>query len=331
VTSEFAGRAFSLLGVEIGLCSNYPEMLFDDEYFKGKGAYLHSLISNFNNLEEIPYSDRHDAYFVLIDDENLPFNIQDSYGTVSISGPLRRLETGSSDKRATIFGNMGIFSKYLIRILETRGIYSFHSTSFYDPKTEHLYLVLGGTGAGKSAVLLSAIDRGFEVFGTELTHASIEDGKLRFHKGSLFQNCRVGNLVEDFPRLIDKFDIKDLPYTDVWHKYVSIDFGSISTERDSLDDPKLTIIFPRIESYREVPERYKLGVGSLSQRIFENLCEKVIPPTYVFGTHFQETIDTSEDTIRRNEFAEFFVEKARIDSVWKSLANPQMCLDEIVD
>ena len=205
MSANLSHRALSLLGVEIGLVSNYRAILQDDEYFKGAGTKLHSLLSNFHHLTEIPFSPLHHAYVVIVDSDLLPFSSSMTERELYISGPIRRLEETAVDKRSSIFGNMGLFSKFTIQMLERQGWYSFHATSFYRRASGQLFIVLGGTGSGKSTVLLKAIDAGYEVFSTELTHVRHRDGVFEFYKGSVVQNCRVGNLVEDFPSLIERF------------------------------------------------------------------------------------------------------------------------------
>ena len=217
-------RLFSLLGMKIQLTSNYRDILYDDEYFLGKRGKLHSLLSNFHELVPLP-SDSEDQVDVRIRIEdkrqkNLTMSISDR--TYHFIGPIKEMEEDVDDKRASIFGNMGIFSKIMVRELEHQGIFSFHSTSFVQPGTNRLYLVLGSSGAGKSSVLLKAVKDGMQVFGTELTHFRILNNKIVFYKGSLWQNCRMGNLVEDFPSLLDTFSIDYTPKGNPWQQYLSV-------------------------------------------------------------------------------------------------------------
>jgi hypothetical protein len=322
-------RAFSVLGIEFGIISNTNSGVSDNEYFSSK-SQLHSLLSNFRHIVDIPFTENHHAYIIINDYPAAPFSIKTDNNLMMISGPITKLEQEISDKRESIFGNMGILSKYIISILEYHGIFSFHSTSFFDPSSNRLYLVLGGSGAGKSTVLLAALEQNFQVFGTELTHISIQNGKTIFHKGSLIQNCRVGNLVEDFPNLIQKLEIPELPTANIWHSYRSVDLTAFAYPQEKIVDPALTIIFPKIESDRKVPEQFKVKQNSLESKIFENLCEKTSTQSYVYGIYFTPSLDTLESQLHRSEFARQFTKSTRIEAVWKSLANPHMCLMNIV-
>ena len=329
MVSTLYSRAFSVLGVEFGIISNTSSGIADEEYFCGT-THLHSLLSNFRHLVSIPYTGNHHASIIITDDDRLPFSLTTEGDTMYVSGPITQLEQSTADKRSSIFGNMGIVSKFMIAVMERHGIYSFHSTSFYDPATKRLFLVLGESGAGKSTVLLAALEKNLEVFGTELTHVSIQQDKTVFHKGSLIQNCRVGNLVEDFPELQAPLHITGLPTTNVWHSYLSVDLTERAFPQEELIDPAVTVLFPKIESDRKVPEQFQMGTKRLDEKIFRNLCEKTGAATYAYGKHFCPALDTPQAETRRAAFALEFTRTTRIDAVWKTLANPHMCLQQIV-
>ncbi len=322
-------RAFSILGVEFAIVSNSPSAIMDDEYFNST-TQLHSLLSNFRHIVHIPYKGSHHGYIVITDQADLPFSLHKYGNTLYISGNITALETRNPDKRSSPFGNMGIVTKFITSVMEQHGIFSFHSTSFYDSAKERLFLVLGESGAGKSTVLLAALEKRLQVFGTELTHVSIQNGQTIFHKGSLVQNCRVGNLVDDFPNLVDLLQIQNLPSINVWHSYLSVDLSSHAFAEEQLVNPATTILFPKIESDRIVPEQFIMKTDRLNEKIFMNLCEKTALANYVYGKHFCPSIDTPEAEIRREQFAREFVRTTRIEAVWKTLANPHMCLDNIV-
>ncbi len=324
-------RRFSLLGMQVELVSNYQDIIADDEYFMSKGACLHSLLSNFHQL--LPADD--DAgvdlqVFISDEPEGSGLKLERREGIYRFIGPIRELERHAGDKRAAIFGNMGIFSKILVRELERRGIFSFHSTSFIIPGTDRLVLVLGGSGAGKSTVLLRAVIAEQEIFGTELTHLQFREDGIRFLKGSLWQNCKMGNIVEDFPALLDTFGIDSVPEGNPWKQYRSIDMRPWSYAADWIDNPQVTILFPRIEQERSRPERYTLSPEGIAYPVYENLSDKVSPPSAVYRKFFIPSLDEGDDQRRRMAVAERFVREAGIDSVWKVLTSPDECLDTII-
>jgi len=328
-------RAFSLLGAKISLISNNKSILFDDEYFLGKGAHLYSLLSNFHILN--PILNENDTamemIFKVVDKPDTEIKFESHGSVYKISGPIKELEDSARDKRASIFGNMGIFSKVVVRELEKLGIFSFHSTSFVHPTTNILYLVLGRSGSGKSTVLLKAITKNLQVFGTELTHIRIVDRRVIFMKGSLWQNCRMGNLVEDFPSLLEKFNINYTPNGNPWQQYISVDMNPWQYPKDIMIDPKVIILYPRIESERNSPERYKLDSADTAGNaytIFENLSDKVSPPSLLYKKFFIPSVDNREDQIRRMATAEEFIRYANIIAEWKIMTSPDACLDTLL-
>jgi len=325
-------RAFSLLGMKIGIISNYKKILFDDEYFLGKGGHLHSLLSNFYELKPIAYSSNEDMdiIFNLINKKNKEFNFQSNGSIYEISGPIKENEETFFDKRSSIFGNMGIFSKVLIRELEKRSIFSFHSTCFVHPTTNTIFLVLGSSGAGKSTVLLKAIREKMQVFGTELVHFFVENKDVIFLKGSIWQNCRMGNLVIDFPLLLEKFKITYHKKGNPWQEYISINMKKWQYPENKIINPEVIILFPRIESERKVPERIKIDVSNTAYQLFGSLSDKVSPPSLVYKKYFVSSVDNHEDQVKRMLATNNFIKFTKIKAAWKILASPEECLDHLI-
>jgi hypothetical protein len=324
-------RAFELQGMNIGILSDIEEIISDDEYFKSKGGYLHSLLSNFNSLNEISSELPMDMFFEIRNDSAAKeFSLEVDGSTYCLSGRIEKCEKETSDKRSSIFGNMGIFSKIAVRELEKMGVFSFHSTSFCKPGENRLYLVLGGSGAGKSSVLLKAQTENLNVFGTELTHFRVNEGKLQLMMGSLWQNCRMGNLVVDFPQLLDKYGILYSGEGNPWHQYKSVDMGRWKAQSSVLDNPEVVLLFPRIESERENNVVFKSSADKKDYEIYSNLADKVSPPSMLYRSYFIPSIDDDESQKRRMKAASDFLNAANIIDCWEILANPAQCLNGII-
>jgi hypothetical protein len=330
MTDEFYYRAFANLNIQVGICSNFKANIYDEEYFSGQGTKLHSLLSNFHRLKEVTFSLSNDTNFYLIDMKSCPLNVDICTKNVYLTGDIQELEGRPKDKRKAIFGNMGFFSKLMIRALEHKGTYSFHSVSFICPKNNTLYLVLGGTGAGKSVVLLSALEKGCKLFGSELTHFSIVDSKVLFHKGSLAVNCRVGNLVEDFPSFAKRFKIYNLPTSSIWDCYRSVDMSELQAEQDILEDPDIILILPRIEAQRRVPTISKVDHHKLKGYLFDNICEKISPPSIIGERYLLPALDSFELQTSRMEAIIKFCDRARVTASYQVLAAPDNCLEGIM-
>jgi len=324
-------RAFELQGMKIGLISDYERIIFDDEYFLSKGGHLHSLLSNFNCLNEISTDLPVDMIFEVKNEaESGTFFLETEDSSYILSGPVEQCEEETTDKRSSIFGNMGVFSKIVVGELEKRGVFSFHSTSFCRTGENRLYLVLGGSGAGKSSVLLKAQTENLSVFGTELTHFSLSGGKLRMMMGSLWQNCRMGNLVVDFPELLDKYSISYSSGGDPWHQYKSVDMGEWKAESSFFDNPEVVLLFPRIESERKNNVIFRSSADEKVYKIYNNLADKVSPPSMLYGKFFNPSFDDAESQKRRMKAAAEFLNAANIIDCWEILASPAQCLDGII-
>ncbi|HAK45694.1 MAG TPA: hypothetical protein DCO79_07235 [Spirochaeta sp.] len=329
--SSIIKRAFELQGMKIGLISDFHDIITDDEYFMSKGGHLHSLLSNFNSLNEISSTLPMDVIFEVKNISGAEeFSLEVDGSNYYLSGPVERCEKECSDKRSSIFGNMGFFSKVAVLELEKRGIFSFHSTSFCKEDENRLYLVLGGSGAGKSSVLLKAQTANMNVFGTELTHFSLNDGKLKLMEGSLWQNCRMGNLVIDFPELLGKYGIDWSGEGDPWYQYKSVDLGDWKAGKAVLEDPELVLLFPRIESERENSVIFRSSAEKKDYKIYNNLADKVSPPSMLYGTYFIPSIDDDESQKLRMKAAIDFRRTANIIDCWEILASPAQCLDGII-
>lgn len=323
-------RSFSILGVEAGIIFNYQSILNDDEYFLDKGSYLHSLLSNFNRLEEISFSSNHDFYLYIINIKGFPLEVEIGLRNVYCSGDILSFEKNALDKRKSIFGNMGLFSKILLRFLEKKGIFSFHSTAMYSQTKKILYLVLGESGSGKSTVLLAGLRKGLKLFGTELVHFQIKNEQVLFYKGSTIMNCRKENLIEDFPELIDKFNIKNLHKTRKQCLYLPVDMGSLQTENNIFKNPKMVLIFPRIEKFIQKVVISEVNTLDIQNLIFDNLSQKISPASILYDKYFVPSVDNRRLQLFRMEMARQFCKKADIQSIWNVLASPQNCLDKIL-
>jgi hypothetical protein len=320
-------RCFSLLGMKFLLETNRGECIADDEYFLGKGSHLHSLLSNFHRIDEIDDSGEPDLTLSIVDfaGPRIAFS-KTGEGRYLIAGAISDNERACADKRSCIFGNMGLFSKLLVRELECRGIFSMHSTSFFDRGRNRLYIVMGDSGSGKSTMLLRAISMGgIEVFGTELTHFSFGSAGPKMIKGSLWQNCRMGNLVYDFPALLERFGL-GVPEGDPWHAYESVSLHDIQVPEDILGSALIVLVMPRIEGERVNSSSRIVPKESLRMALFQNLSDKVTPPTFLWGKQFVPSLDDAKSQSARMDAAERFLSEASIVECRDVLSSPSECL-----
>ena len=197
-------RAVKIVEARIGLVSNNEKLITEARYFEGQ--VMESLLTDIHSIEPIPFSDDLDSCFVVIDDPNIQPQVKITEKVCTATGDFSRYEKECSDNRYSLFGNLGLFFKYLLVTLERyHQIYSFHASSMYSPSRDTLLLVVGGAGAGKTVFLLKGLEDDWKIFSTEMTHFRFTDKGYEFYMGSLYDNIRLGNLIYDFPKANEIF------------------------------------------------------------------------------------------------------------------------------
>ena len=323
-------KGIKILGTVIGVASNNKEIISDPEYFEGKGQHLHSLLSNFHKLEEVDFSLSQAFFYVLDLDREKPEIFYNSRrDQIFVVGNFGKLEKTTPDKRPTLFGNMGLFNRFCLLCLERfSGIYSLHATSAYDPEKNELFIIVGSSGSGKSAVLLSAISHNLKLFSSEMTHFKVEKEGIFFFKGALYHNVRVGSLARDFPSVAEKLGIRIPEVKDVWNSYFSVCMSSVQEKRDVLVNPKIRIIFPRIEFNIKKPIINSIPRKNLPQMLFHSASEKIVEVKFLYNLVPVGSIDKKEFAEERFGTMREFVEKSEILSSEEIIASASNCLDK---
>jgi hypothetical protein len=148
--------------------------------------------------------------------------------------------------------------------------------------------------------------------------------------GSLWQNCRMGNLVVDFPELLDRYGIEYTGEDDPWYQYKSVDMSRWKAKQDVLSDPEIVLIYPRIESERSHPVINRSSTEKIDYSLYSNLADKVSPPSMLYKRFFIPSVDDAEAQKKRMKAAQEFKRAADITDCWEVLANPEQCLNGII-
>jgi hypothetical protein len=266
-------RGFRILGIDYGLASSSGVMLDNQAYFIP--GEIFSQLSNWDELESIPYREGMDSYLYLEDSPRSSPSIRFDSSSLYIRANLKALENEIQDRRWAILGNQGIWFRHALATQERRGILSFHAASIYDPENNQLAILLGKAGAGKSVYLLSALLAGWKVFSTEMTYLRIEQERLTLYRGSLSDNILIGSLTQDFPEALSMLDL-DLPeFSDPWEKKISVGMHTMAVESKQLINPTLILLFPHIERGQANVVIREIQAKSLIRRLFENASEKI--------------------------------------------------------
>ncbi|MBP1722556.1 MAG: hypothetical protein H6Q44_261, partial [Deltaproteobacteria bacterium] len=117
-------RAVKIVDARMGILSNNEKLIHEPRYFEGQ--VMESLLTNIQSIEKIPYTDDLDSYFVVIDDPQVQPQVKATAKVCTCTGDFIRYEKECSDNRYSLFGNLGLFFKYLLATLERyHDIYSF--------------------------------------------------------------------------------------------------------------------------------------------------------------------------------------------------------------
>lgn len=192
-----------------------------------------------------------------------------------IEGPLLRLARRASDPRFSLWGNLGFLYRFVLFLLEKKHrIFNLHACALYQPARHRLFIIAGGAGSGKTVYLLSGLERGLALFSTETVHFRMDGGRIRWFMGSLVDNVRAATLRRHFP----KFVRPDMTCAkgDEWRKKWVVDLSAYRFREDSLVDPELFILFPRIETEcRFFLPRSFTDPRETARSLFANISEKI--------------------------------------------------------
>jgi hypothetical protein len=337
LSADLHRRAIQIVGARLGLVSNRSELITRSEYFVDRVPQ--SLLTDYHRVDDVPWSGRAedvDAEVRVLDLPGLAPAITLGPDRVLAVGDWTACEAECSDRRYTLFGNLGFVFRYAIHLLERHhDTWSFHASAMVDDKGV-LWLIPGGAGAGKTVFLLEGLARGWTIFSTEMTHLRLTaDGGYEFFKGSLFDNIRLGTLLYDFPAVADRLGLT-LPAAstvkDPWGAKIALDLGHVQTPTDVLVRPPVRIVSPKVESGRD-----QAVVGRLDRReklvklLFDNATEKHGGTVLLYDRLPLGSLDTPELMARRLGAMEGLVDRATIKSARTTLCGAKNCMEGLLD
>jgi hypothetical protein len=329
-------RAIRIVRTRLGLVSNNRELITRSEYFSDRVPQ--SLLTDYHRIEDVPWDGAVsgpsgvDAEIRIVDTPGLEPAITLEPDRVLAVGDWTALEAANSDRRYSLFGNLGFVFRYAIHALERyHDTWSFHASAMVDDKGD-LWLIPGGAGAGKTVFLLEGLQRGWTIFSTEMTHVRLTDGGYEFYKGSLFDNIRLGTLLYDFPAVVDRLGLALPPSPDPWGSKIALDLGHVQTPADVLLSPSLRIVSPKVESGRDravvtrIDRREKLV-----KLLFDNATEKHGGTVLLYDRLPLPSLDTPVLMARRLRAMHGLVDRASIKSARSTLCGARNCLEGLVD
>jgi hypothetical protein len=326
-------RAIRIVHARLGLVSNNRDLLTRSEYFTDRVPQ--SLLTDYHRVDEVPWDGTPsgvDAEIRIVDAPGLAPAIALEPDRVQAVGDWTALEAANSDRRYSLFGNLGFVFRYAIHALERyHDTWSFHASAMVDDKGD-LWLIPGGAGAGKTVFLLEGLTRGWTIFSTEMTHVRLTDGGYEFYKGSLFDNIRLGTLLYDFPAVPERLGIVLPSSPDPWGSKIALDLGHVQTASDVLVSPSLRIVHPKVESGRTRAVVTEIGRREkLVKLLFDNATEKHGGTVLLYDRLPVPSLDTPTLMARRLAAMRSLVDRATITSARSTLCGARNCMEGLLD
>ncbi len=304
----------------IGIESNRTELL---PSFPLK-IEVPSLLTDFHEVEELPYSDGLDGYIRIEDrDENPVYSFDGR--EVLFRGPFYSLDGKISDSRFTFWGNQGFLYRFALYLLEKHHeIFSLHACGLYDESQNTLYVVTGGAGSGKTVFLLSGLLKGLQLFSTETVHFRIRKSRITWFMGSLVDNVRLGTLMYDFPHFLPP--VKKVPASDAWQNKTAVDLSPYKARKERLVDPEVVILFPHVEQGWTDFQLHPVDSRAKRLKIlFDNISQKITETTILFDQIPVLGLDEKPLAGARMAHIEQLLEHRTVSLTASILTNPNDC------
>jgi len=323
-----ARKAIKILKVKWLLTSNQESLLIRlpvlPEY--------ESLLTDFHKVEEIPVVGGFDGEFEIVDEPGKKGRFELKGEKYVARGDFSKLVRQTRDMRYSFFGNEGSLYRQTLKILEDKyGIFSFHACAMYQPKGNKLFLIIGSAGSGKSCFLLRGMPMGLELLTAEMGHFSIDKAGVKFYKGALVDNVRIGNLKYNYPFFLEKLGVKLGCAENEWGKKIALDMGRFQTKRDVIENPQLIMILPRVEQGRkEYFSQVEKDSQKVSRVLFENASEKIGQSVLLFEALPFVCLDSPESARRRLGAIQALLDYEKLEKVVSIVSGPQDCWKNLV-
>ena len=321
-------KAVKILKVKWLLTSNQESLLIrlpvPPEY--------ESLLTDFHNVEEIPVVGGFDGEFEIVDEPGKKGRFELNGERCVARGDFTKLVRQTRDMRYSFFGNEGSLYRQTLKMLEDKyGIFSFHACAMYQPKGNKLFLIIGSAGSGKSCFMLRGMPMGLELLTAEMGHFSIDKAGVKFYKGALVDNVRIGNLKYNYPFFLEKLGVKLGCAENEWGKKIALDMGRFQTKRDVIENPQLIMILPRVEQGRkEYFSHVEKDSQKVSRVLFENASEKIGQSVLLFEAVPFVCLDNPKSASRRLGAIQALLDYKKLEKVVSIVSGPEDCWKNLV-
>lgn len=319
-------QGLRILKAEIGVVSNRESLLPSFPLL----LEVKSLLTDFKEVENIPYPANADGRISIYEMPGVKASCRISGQRAVFHGPFISLTKQASDLRYSFWGNQGFLYRFVLYLLEkNHQIYSLHACGLFQAEKNRLYVVAGGPGSGKTVYLLSGLEKGLRLFSTETVHFTFKASGTLWFMGSLVDNIRIGSLRHHFPR----FWPAALPANPgaEWQEKIALDLSVYKCPLDTLENPDIVILFPRIEEGRDSFSLSPMdNPARAAQALFNNISEKLAETVVLYDKIPVPGMDNSDLAGARLRAAEKLARSSRTRLVASVLSSPLRCWGDLL-
>ncbi len=316
------------MAATVGIESNRQELLPPLPFKKE----VRSLLTDFKQVVEIPYSENLDGS-IMLEESNQPpsYSYDRRQSKFKFKGQLLSLSQQASDLRYSLWANQGFLYRFILYLLEKKyRIYNFHACALYHPQKDKFFVIIGGAGSGKTVYLLSGLVQGLKLFSTETVHFQLENSNLIWYMGSLIDNVRWGTLIHDFPQFLPHD--KQPPQGKEWHNKIAIDLSSYQYSADKLINPaSVIILIPHIEEGRQ--DFYFLPIQDkkiAAKAVFDNISQKLSETVLLYDRLPFLGLEEKELAQGRLEAAYNLIQHKTVIQTAFVVSNPERCWGDLL-
>ncbi|MBM3284848.1 MAG: hypothetical protein FJY81_03155 [Candidatus Aminicenantes bacterium] len=284
-----------------------------------------SLLTDFKEVEEIPFPADPDGRIIVHEIPGGRPSCRVAGTRAVFRGPFVSLTRRSSDLRYSLWGNQGFLYRFSLYLLgKKHRIHSLHACGLFDRARNRLYVVAGGAGSGKTVYLLSGLEKGLELFSTETVPFTFAGRRVIWFMGSLVDNVRLETLRRHFPRFLPS-SLPSSPSVPRQDK-IAVDLSSYRCPEETLCDPEVVILFPRVEEGRRSFQiSPAAGPAHAERALFDNIAEKLAGTVVLYDRLAVPGLDDAELAAARLRAVGGLVQKKRTRLIASILSSPGQC------
>jgi hypothetical protein len=143
-------------------------------------------------------------------------------------------------------------------------------------------------------------------------------------------NIRLGTLIRDFPQF--KPADRTLPKDDPWQTKIAVDLSSFKAADETLRDPEVVILFPRIEQgWPESRVTLISDERKAAHLLFGNISQKIAETVILYDRLVLPGLDEESLARRRLEMTRLLASHPTVSRLAAVLSDPAHCWGSLLD